>query len=409
LKKILFVINTLGRAGAETALLGLIAHLDPTVYEISLYVLMEQGELISKLPAHVKVENDRFSSVSVLSKNGSSAMKKRVLRAAFSNNSLWRNIFPMLRILFEMIRKKRMQPDKLLWRLISDGAKRLPQEYDLAVAYIEGGSTYYVADHVDAKKKAAFVHIAYQQAGYTRRMDQGAYRKIDAIYAVSDEVKEHFDRFYPEHTHKTEVFHNLLDTDSMLRLSKEPGGFTDTKKGLRLLTVGRLTHQKGYDVAIEAMRLIHEKHPTLRWYVLGDGDKRKDLESQIKQAGLEDFFILLGATNNPYPYYAQADVYVHCTRFEGKSIAIQEARFFNLPIIASNCDGNREQIQDGIDGILCDLTPQAISDAVRKICEEASVRERLRSAVSLDARDESKDLDKLLGLIDTSDNKKKGA
>ena len=70
-----------------------------------------------------------------------------------------------------MRKEGRLMPDKLLWRAISDGARRFPEEYDLAVAFLEGGSAYYVADHVRAKKKAAFIHIDYQKAGYSRELD----------------------------------------------------------------------------------------------------------------------------------------------------------------------------------------------------------------------------------------------
>ena len=79
------------------------------------------------------------------------------------------------------------QPVKLLWRVLSDGADRLDETFDLAVAYLEGGSAYYVADHENAKKKAAFVHIAYGDSGYTREMDRDCYEKMDVIYTVSGE------------------------------------------------------------------------------------------------------------------------------------------------------------------------------------------------------------------------------
>ena len=91
-----------------------------------------------------------------------------------------------------MAQKGRIQPDKLCWRILAEGAPALQEEYDLAVAYLEGGATYYVADRVKAKKKAAFVHISYAQAGYGRALDLDCYRRIDHIFTVSDEVREHF-------------------------------------------------------------------------------------------------------------------------------------------------------------------------------------------------------------------------
>ena len=113
---------------------------------------------------------------------------------------------------FRMKKTGNIQPDKLLWRVISDGADRFSETFDLAVAYLEGGSAYYVADHVNAKKKAAFVHIAYGNSGYTREMDRDCYEKMDQIFTVSQETRRHFLEFYPEYEKKVQVFHNILDT-----------------------------------------------------------------------------------------------------------------------------------------------------------------------------------------------------
>ena len=67
-------MNTLGRAGAETALLELLRQLDSREYELFLYVIMGQGEMIAELPSHVKLLNFKFSSQSVLEKKGKRRM-----------------------------------------------------------------------------------------------------------------------------------------------------------------------------------------------------------------------------------------------------------------------------------------------------------------------------------------------
>lgn len=156
------------------------------------------------------------------------------------------------------------------------------------------------------------------------------------------------------------VFHNIINQDAIIHNAKEPGGFDDNFSGTRILTVGRLTYQKAYEIAIDAMKLLKDKGRNVRWYVLGEGNLRQSLQKQIEGLGLCGDFVLYGAVNNPYPYYAQADIYVHATRFEGKSIAIQEAQTLGLPIVASDCNGNKEQIINGVDGLLCELTPEAV-------------------------------------------------
>lgn len=374
MKKLLLVINTLGRAGAETALLGLLNNLDPTKYQISLYVIMAQGEMIAQLPDHVKVLNSNFSRQSVLSKQGRWNMVKTSIVAFFRNGACASKLRYLLKTCLTMIKAGDFQMDKLLWRMLADGAQRFDETFDLAIAYIEGGSAYYVADHVKARKKAAFIHIAYENAGYTRQMDQGCWSQFDQIFAVSDEVKECFAKFYPEYAGKLAVFHNLIDRERIWRRSKENGGFDDDYKGLRILTVGRLTYQKGYDIAIEAMALLRKSGCQAKWYVLGEGDQRKKLEKKIADLRLQDHFCLMGAVENPYPYYRQTDLYVHATRFEGKSIAIQEAQVLGCAIIASDSDGNREHIINHEDGMTCELTPASIAGNIRLLLEDKDKR-----------------------------------
>lgn len=378
-KSILFVMNTLGHAGAETALLELLERLED-FYEIDLYVLMGQGEMVTKLPPGVHLLNKRFNNCSVLSGRGRLYMMGTIVKALFHRATGIR-LFPYLcRNLWVMLRQHRVQADKLLWRVLSDGGMRIHREYDLAVAFLEGGSAYYVADHVKAGKKAAFIHIDYEQAGYTRELDRDCYLRFDALFPVAEEIREKLLKVYPECADRTGVFHNMINKDRIFERAENGKGFTDGYQGTRILTVGRLTRQKAYPVAIEAMKLLKSEGCRARWYVLGEGEERRVLEKKIAEYGLEEDFVLMGAVENPFPYYKQTDLYVHATGFEGKSIAVQEAQILGCAIIASDCTGNREQIVHERDGILCDLSPQAVKDAILRLIDDSGLRDRLKAA-----------------------------
>lgn len=380
-KSILFVMNTLGHAGAETALLELLGKLGDS-YEIDLYVLMGQGELVTKLPPPVHLLNKRFNDCSVLSGRGRLCMAGTVMRALFRRGTGIR-LFPYLwQNLRTMLRRHKVQPDKLLWRVLSDGGMRIGKKYDLAVAFIEGGSAYYVADHVRAEKKAVFIHTDYEKAGYTRELDRNCYLKYDVLFAVAEQVKEKFLGIYPECADRMFLFHNQINRDMIRERSLQEGGFTDDYHGVRILTVGRLIKEKAYPVAIEAMKLLKESGCEARWYVLGEGDERRTLERKIAEHGLKKSFLLIGAVDNPFPYYRQADLYVHATGYEGKSVAIQEAQVLGCAIIASDCMGNREQIIHETDGILCDLDPEAVRDAILKLLGDVRLRNRLKAAAA---------------------------
>lgn len=401
--KILFVINTLGQAGAETALLSLLQTLagekGEARYEISLYVLTGQGEMASRLPADVRLLNKEYREESVLTAKGRKYLKKTVLKAMFTRGTVGK-LFPYLvKNTCVMLGKKRLLPDKLLWRVLSDGGMVLPEEYDLAVSYLEGGAAYFVADHVKAAKKAAFIHVDYEKAGYTRALDKDCYLVFDKIFTVSDEVREAFLKAYPELPDKTEVFHNILNKEEIVRRAEEGAGFTDGFTGTRLLSVGRLTVQKAFEVSVDAMKRLKDAGKNVRWYVLGEGDQRKKLQEQIDALGLTEDFILYGAVNNPYPFMKQADIYVHASRFEGKSIAIQEAQILGKPMVVSDCSGNREQVCHGKDGLMCDLTPESLAENIMFLLDDEALRRKLGAAAAEKNADAAGEIQKLLSML----------
>ena len=400
-KKILFVINTMGQGGAETALLELLRRIDPKQYEVSLLVLLGQGELVDRLPPYVRLLNEKYDNTSVLTAEGRKHLRKHMLKLLLGRGTLFRAFPYLIRQLILMLKKGILLVDKLLWRAVAMGTPAVKEHFDMAVAYLEGGSAYYVADYVDADVKAGFIHIDYVRAGYTRSLDRDCYTRLQRVFCVSDEVRTVFQSVYPEVDCR--VFHNLISRDKIRELAKEPGGFDDGFKGIRILTVGRLNAQKALEISIGAMKLLKEEGIRARWYVLGEGDERGRLEAYIGEQGLEKDFLLLGTVSNPYPYFAQADLYVHVTRYEGKSIAIQEAQTLGCAILVSDCSGNREQVEDGVDGLLCEFTETAVKEGILRLLRDTRLRDNLKKGAAEKSHENEEEMkteiDKLLSLM----------
>ncbi len=398
-KNILFVINTLSKAGAEVALLELLNQFPEEEWQVDLYVILGQGELVTHLPKHVRLLNPVFSEESVLSGKGRRIMFLTVLKSMFRRATVIRRLPYLMQNFFHMVVKGSFHVDKLLWRVLADGAERYDKEYDLAVAYVEGGSAYYVADYVKAKKKAAFIHVDFRMAGYGRLLDGDCYARFDKIFPISEETEKSLLELYPELKGKTFVFHNIINQKVIREKALLPGGFTDDYHGLRILTVGRLNKQKAYPVAIEALKLLREEGLDARWYVLGEGEERKALEQKIRDLSLEGEFLLPGAVENPYPYFKQTDLYVHATAYEGKSIAIQEAQTLACPIIVSDIISNRQQVTNEVDGLVAELTPRAIADAIRDLAEHPDKARRLGERASMRKIAYEEDMELLKSLI----------
>lgn len=399
MKKVLFVMNTMGRAGAEMALLELLRNLNKEELEISLFVLTGQGEMMEEFPEGIRLLNSTYDVCSVHTPEGKRRLMKTVWKAMFRRGTVFRLLPYLTGQMAQMLKKGKVLPDKLLWRVLSDGAERFEEQYDLAVAYIEGGSTYYVLDHVKAEKKVAFFHVDYRENGNTRSLDRECYLHFDRIFAVSDTVKEVLCEVYPECREKITVFHSLINKEKIQQLAEASDGFTDNYDGYRILTVGRLTEQKDFTQSVYAMKLLKEQGIEARWYVLGEGEQRAELEHLIREQKLEDCFFLPGVVENPYCYMKQADIYVHATRFEGKSIAIQEAQVLGRPILASACGGNKELVQHGTDGLLCEMTPEAICAGIKELLFSEEKRREYGKMAAKRQMTDAREIEKLMSIL----------
>lgn len=112
-------------------------------------------------------------------------------------------------------------------------------------------------------------------------MDRDCWARFQKIFVVSEEIREPFLRIYPEYRDRLQELPNLVNQEKIRRLAREPGGFSDGWDGLRLLSVGRLTYQKAFEIAVDAMRLLKDADFKVRWYVLGEGVSGKPWREKL--------------------------------------------------------------------------------------------------------------------------------
>lgn len=367
-KKVLFVINTMGRAGAERCLLHLLKAWKDEEYELSLFAVLGRGELFEEVPPHVRILNEAPEVSTVFDGEARRSFVKDILKGMIKKRTFFRQLFPMLRLFIWQMKKKKVDIKKLCWKTVSDTAPRIEEEFDLAVGYLQGAATYYVMDHVKAKRKIVFLHNDYEASGYCPISDRAYYEKADRIYCVSNYISEGLKKVFPSCLDKIETFYNFADADWVKKKAGE-GEAPEMVKApgtIYLLTAARLEPVKAFDVAIQTMALMKQKGIKAVWYVLGEGSQRRQLEKEIKEKNVEDCFFLLGQKENPYPYIDACDIYVQETQFEGFCTSITEAVILGRKVVASDCGGNREQLTYYGTGVLTQLTPQAIIEGIEK-------------------------------------------
>ena len=148
----------------------------------------------------------------------------------------------------------------------------------------------------------------------------------------------------------------------------------DNFDGIRILTVGRLTKEKGCDILPEIVSNIINKGFNIRWYVIGDGEEKERLSKSISENNLEDRLFLLGTKNNPYPFFKDCDIYVQPSRHEGYCITLGEAKRFNKPIITTNFVGAFEQIDNNETGLIVNFNKQEIINSIIEIIKDKELR-----------------------------------
>lgn len=173
-----------------------------------------------------------------------------------------------------------------------------------------------------------------------------------------------------------------------------PSGFkvaetTLIPKGKIVLSVGRLTFQKGFDRLIEAWRLIQARGQFGDWQLLivGSGEMEKELKSMILGYGLEKSVLLVPATRQIDAYYHKASLYCLSSRYEGFPLVLLEAQSFGLPLISFDCEtGPAEIITPGYNGL---LAPADNVIRLSELLEEMMRNDELRKSMQVAARAES--------------------
>ena len=207
---------------------------------------------------------------------------------------------------------------------------------------------------VKAKKRVMWIHNDVE----IKKRNEPKYRilwhffkaklkEYDEFAAVSPGIIDGFRRVSGIYDKKITAIPNHIDTDEIFRKAAAPVEFRVDPANYNLCTMGRICHQKGFDILMEYMEKVHAARPDIHLYLLGDGPDRQKLEAQIASLGLQDTVTLLGNQPNPFPYVDQMDGFTLTSRYEGQGLVIWEAKSLGLELFITD---NLEKYNPGIAG-----------------------------------------------------------
>jgi glycosyltransferase involved in cell wall biosynthesis len=257
---------------------------------------------------------------------------------------------------------------KKVWNIF----KPLPTYYDVAIAYSQNDySPYYVIDKVKSNRKVLWYHNgAYEKGAKSFELDEVYYHKFDYVVAVSLDCAKVLDEKFKFDNKKLIVLRNICDVTSIVNRSNEFIPTSYNSKGLHITSVGRLTKEKGSDIAIETCKRLIEGGYDIYWHWVGDGNQREEVLRLISDYKLKDRFILEGNQNNPYPFIKNTDIYVQPSYYEAYSTTITEAKVLNKPIVTTDVGGMRDQIENEKNGFIVSIDVNELYCAIVNLIED---------------------------------------
>ncbi len=367
MKKIAFFVQWMLCGGVENALIALANELINAGNDVTIYVIREKGTFLKKIPnsVHLKaipMDTNLRKSIPV---GGTKVTVRECLEEHKYLNA------------FRFVVKHKLNKNEFAELNINlNKIPKLKEQYDIAINFHIHSPflVWYVSEKVTAEKKYAWIHNDFETTQYDIKALKKYLLCIDHFFAVSDQVKEEFSKLLLEFSDKTSTALNIIPREELIKKAEEywPKEYATNK--LKLLTVGRLEEQKGYNIAIDVCKKMKDQGMEFDWFILGDGTQREILQNEIKRKELRDQIHLLGAQMNPYPYFKNCDIYVQTSIHEGYGIALAEARLFNKPIVTTDFAGAREQIVDKKTGSIVNADPQSVCEALIEVMRNEKIR-----------------------------------
>lgn len=394
MKKILFVINSLTIGGSEKSLVSILNILDYDKYDVDL-LMLKRGEVFEKyVPNKVNILD--------IPKYYEFLGNKKIKISPFKKMKyIYCRIKCSIQLRTNRYKKQVINNQQIFYKNQKNILEKLDKRYDVAIAYAQGFPTYLVADKINASKKIAWINCDYTATLYDKKMDEGFYDKFNKIIAVSENGKQSIINVNKKYEKKIEVIRDIVDSKLIRKMSKEKIKKFD-KKYINILTVARLViTYKGYDILIKTAKLLKKNNYKFKWYVIGDGPDKKEIEKLIKYYNLSNEIILLGSKSNPYPYMKECDIYVQTSRKEGFGLTVIEAKTLKKPIVCTNFNSAKEIINNNIDGLIVNMDHISIFEGIKKYIKDTEFKRKVQSNLNkLNEYSLSNDINKIKRLIE---------
>lgn len=358
-RKILFCNETIGLGGIERSLCDVLSHIDYDKYDIDLYLDSSEGGLSAQIPDTINIlapnlngTYGRYASVAV-----------RLLRQ-HEFGKLWLRTVHLLVKIFGYPAYWGARPLYLRYG-----------KYDVVVSYKEGSIAQFARRAFKYKVFVSWWHCASRQVNTS---EYSGYRTINKIIAVSTSAETVLNEILPETREKSSVIPNMVDAKRILTMAEKLTPMYKTNV-VHLVTVARLSPEKHLENVISCAKQLELHNINFQWHIIGGGLLYDKLKTSIMENCLGAKVVLEGEQKNPYPYIKSAHLYVHTSYIESQGITILEAMVLGVPCVVTKSLGPCEFIEDGVNGILTEQSPESLAEKVLEILTNRDLYEHIRA------------------------------
>ncbi|MBC8560135.1 glycosyltransferase [Fumia xinanensis] len=368
MKKILIIYTEMIIGGATSALLSLLHSLDYEKYSVDLQLYSNGGIRQGEIPkeVHILPEADPYTH-GFWQKAAGKLLSPCYIGAKV--RAVWQ----------KSVKKRPLSAVQVMTCQAAKAGQKAQKSYDTAVSFLEFWPLYYLAFQVEAKRKVSWIHIDYKKSTLSVSLDEEAFAQCDKIVLVSKQCLDNFRELCPKFAGKAVWTENIVSPGLIRRAAGKAQPELPGKASpdvIRLVTVSRVDFShKGLDRGIEAFRRLKEEGLAGRfqWVVIGDGDDLEAFQEMISENGLESLIFPLGMKPEPLPYLKQADAFFLPSRYEGKPISVSEAQILGVPPLVCAYESAREQIWDGIDGLVFENSGKGVYEGLRRLAEQPEI------------------------------------
>lgn len=396
-KNILILMPSMFIGGAERSLIGLLDSIDYTKYNIDLFLNRHEGEFLNLIPEKVNLlpQIDAYTN-----------FDRPIKDVLFSKN--FKYGIARLKAKADMRKNVKLGNKHNVWSSLQFISNRLTpllpnidKEYDLAINFL--GIADVLGQKVKAKKKLAWIHTDYTKLVPNKELDMDTYSKVDYVVTVSNDCENQFLSVYPMLKDKSLVVENILSEKFIKEQANEK--ITDDKfdinnDQIKLVSIGRFTDAKNFDNVPQICKHILEKGIDVKWYIIGFGGDETLIKQKIKEFDMEQYVIMLGKKENPYPYIKACDIYAQPSRYEGKAVAVREAQVLNKPVVITNFTTSKSQLTDGFDGVIVPMDNEGCADGICNLIKDKELQQRLIENTKITDYTNKQELEKIYALLE---------